>query len=277
MCNRSHHGPRSIHHTRSHSSLLSPKTPTPYLFVHDLHRDRPARPSSSTSPARSSGRRGPSTHGTVPCQSGTSGAANHNQEPAPLPVRTWTPAGSGPTVSRPGSSDCAGTGHPLLKSGDRRVLHRRPHRHRGQRHRRPEHAVPRGTLQHRRWLVRAQPAPEIAPRGRHRRRHVTGFSPCPLLLPSQLSSRRAFGNKFALCLPDFDRLVRQLVGEPGVAPPRPHLHHPVHPARQQPPERRSLSPREDHLDRCSGTRPSWCPCPPARSTSTPARAAAAWR
>lgn len=32
---------------------------------------------------------------------------------------------------------------------------------------------------------------------------VAGFSRCSLTLTSQLSSQRVFGNKFALCLPDF--------------------------------------------------------------------------
>ncbi|KAL5223323.1 hypothetical protein ABZP36_028036 [Zizania latifolia] len=140
----------------------------------------------------------PSTHSTVPCLSGTCGAVNQQQ-----PRRCRYVDGGLFWDGREPGSRCACTAHPFnpvtgeCSTGDlttfamsansttnvtevTELMH-------------PEAFTTVGACAPLRLLA-SLPAAATG---------VAGFSQRPLSLPSQLAAQRNFGNKFALCLPEF--------------------------------------------------------------------------
>ncbi|RLM61935.1 hypothetical protein C2845_PM14G13400 [Panicum miliaceum] len=136
----------------------------------------------------------PSTHGTVPCHSGTSRAANQQRRPR----CRYVDAGGFGANREPGGG-CACAGRPFnpvtgeCSVGDLTGMAMSANATDGRNTLHPVEFTTAGSCAPDR-LLRSLPAGATG---------VAGFSRRPLSLPSQLSSQREFGNKFALCLPDF--------------------------------------------------------------------------
>ncbi|CAO1940875.1 unnamed protein product [Urochloa humidicola] len=137
----------------------------------------------------------PSTHATVPCQSNTCRAANQQRPPR----CRYVDAGWFGANREPGSSGCACTAHPFNRVtgecsvGDLTAMAMSANATNGRNTLYPVEFSTVGSCAPDR-LLRSLPAGATG---------VAGFSRWPMSLPSQLSSQRQFGNKFALCLPDF--------------------------------------------------------------------------
>ncbi|XP_040375825.1 chitinase CLP-like [Oryza brachyantha] len=136
----------------------------------------------------------PSTHSTVPCQSGTCGAASQQGPPRCRYVDGgWFWSGREP------GSRCVCTAHPFnpvtgkCSTGDLTGFAMSANTTNGTDLLYPEALTAVGACAPERLLASL---PQAAA-------GVAGFSATPLSLPSQLAAQRGFGNRFALCLPVF--------------------------------------------------------------------------